>query len=76
MRSDAIKPNRNIVKDLNCWSMLLTTLSECDDSRQACPTHQGQEKAENEKFAHKQMLVRNEAFGIHRAVGRAFIRQG
>jgi len=31
-------------------------------------SHQGQEKAEDKKFAHRQMLVRNEAFGIHRAV--------
>jgi hypothetical protein len=31
------------------------------------PSHQGQEKAEDEKFAHGQMLVRNVVFGIHRA---------
>ena len=30
------------------------------------PSHQGQEKAEDEKFAHKQMLVRNQPFGTNK----------
>jgi len=41
MTSDAIKEHRKIAEGLNCWSMLLTTLSECEESRQACafPRH-------------------------------------
>ena len=36
------------------------------------PSHQGQEKAEDEKFAHKQMLVRNEACGTNKSGGRLY----
>jgi hypothetical protein len=114
MTSEAIKQHRKIAKGLNCWSMLLTTLSECEEPRQACafprhlcavgflipvqesdrpkaimlgdtlrtrrqrrlrPSHQGQKKAEDEKYAHKQMLVRNEVFGIHPAGGFGSLRK-
>jgi hypothetical protein len=37
------------------------------------PSHEGQEKAEDEKFAYWQMLVRIEAFGIHYAGEFGFI---
>ena len=37
------------------------------------PSHQGQEKAEDEKVTHRQMLLRNEAFGIHHAGGFGFV---
>jgi hypothetical protein len=36
------------------------------------PSHQGQEKAEDEKFTHKQMLVRNEACGTNKSGGRLY----
>ena len=37
------------------------------------PSHQGQEKAEDEKFAHGQMLVEKSMFGIHHAGGFGLI---
>ncbi|NBO81956.1 MAG: hypothetical protein EBU75_03770 [Betaproteobacteria bacterium] len=62
-----IDPSRAILQITETFSLHFRVRTR--RQRGLRPSHQGQEKAEDEKFAHKQMLVRNEAFGIHHAGG-------